>query len=74
MTETSNLRPWSSLAYEEQTDLLVAYQPVVDCDGPTCSFDVKMARMAVWLRDKGISITEAEIRNPRAKSTNRSTL
>ncbi len=71
MRDAGNLRSWSSLTEDEQTALLIEYQPVVDCEAPTCSFDIKMARMSEWLRGKGISITEADVREPRTKGSER---
>lgn len=61
------LRPWSALSDEERTSLLAEYQPVLDCESATCSFDAKLERMQRWLADKGVSITEAEIRAPKAR-------
>lgn len=58
------LRAWSTLTDGERSLLLAAYQPVLDCQGPTCSFEVKLIRMQAWLAERGISITEAEIRSP----------
>lgn len=58
-------RRWSSLSEAERSELLIAYQPVADCEELTCSFDVKLKRMQTWLAGHGVTISEAEIRTPR---------
>lgn len=45
--------------------LLADYQSVLDCEAGTCNFATKLARMQRWLAERGISITEAEIRTPK---------
>lgn len=65
MATSSELRPWSSLGEAEQARLLADYQPVLDSEAPTCSFETKLARMQTWLGQRGVSISEAEIRRPR---------
>lgn len=60
------LRPWSSLADAERESLLARYQKVMDCEGPTCSFALKIERMQRWLVEHGVSITEDEIRGKRS--------
>lgn len=67
MTRSADLRPWSSLTDDERSDLLAAYQPVLEAQPLTCSFDAKLARMQAWLAGRGVSITEAEIRGPSSK-------
>ena len=62
---TAELRPWSSLGEGERTELMLAYQPVLDGEARTRSFDRKLKRMQAFLRTRGLSITEAEIRLPR---------
>ena len=57
------LRPWSTLTDAQRAELLAAYQPVLDSEALTCSFEIKLFRMQQWLADRGISITEAETRN-----------
>ena len=64
----AKLRPWSSLTEAEQTELMVAYQPSLDAQALTCSFDAKLARMQDFLRTRGVSITEAEIRRPTSQA------
>ncbi len=64
MSQAIHLISWSSLPLDEQNRLLSEYQPVLDCDGPTCSFAVKLERMQIWLLARGVSITEDEIRTP----------
>ncbi len=61
------LRPWTSLTEDERSALLAAYQPVLDHEAPTCSFDAKLARMQTWLAERGVSISEAEIRGKARK-------
>lgn len=60
----SPLRPWSSLGDDERARLLAEYQPVLDGQALTCSFETKLARMQAWLAERGVSITETEIRRP----------
>ncbi len=67
MADPAELRPWSSLSESEQTDLLIAYQPALDGEAPTCSFDRKLARMQAFLRTRSVSIAEAEIGSPRRR-------
>jgi hypothetical protein len=62
---TSALTPWSALSEDEQTRLQSAYQEVLDCESGTCSFEIKLDRMQRWLAERGVSITEGEIRRPR---------
>ena len=64
----AKLRPWSSLTEAEQTELMIAYQPLLDMQARTCSFDAKLARMQDFLRTRGVSITEAEIRRPTSQA------
>lgn len=59
------LRPWSTLSEDERTRLMIDYQPVLDCMDGTCSFATKLERMQAWLAERGVSITEDEIRKPR---------
>lgn len=59
------LRAWSSLSDDEQTQLLKDYQPVLDCMDGTCNFATKLERMQRWLAERGISITEEKIRGGR---------
>ena len=63
----TGLRPWTSLTEDERSALLSAYQPVLDREAPTCSFDAKLARMQAWLAERGVSISEAEIRGKARK-------
>ncbi len=65
MTIPAELRPWPSLGEGERTELMLAYQPVLDSEARTCSFDRKLKRMQAFLRTRGVSIMEAEIRSPR---------
>ncbi len=65
MPHPAKLRPWSSFSDSEQAELMLAYQPVLDGEAPTCSFDRKLERTEAFLRSRGVSITEAEIRSPR---------
>lgn len=67
MTERDKCRSWSALTEDERTALLAAYQPVVDAETPTCSFEVKLSRMKAWLAEQGISVTEAYIRAPQRR-------
>ena len=67
MSGPAELRPWSSLSESEQTELMQAYQPVLDTEAPTCSFERKLERMKAFLKARGVSITEAEIRAPRRR-------
>lgn len=64
MSQNIELRSWSSLRQDEQTQLLFEYQPILDCETTTCSFAIKFERMQHWLLARGISITEDEIRKP----------
>jgi hypothetical protein len=65
MTIPAELRPWSSLGEVERTELMLACQPALGGEAPTCSFDRKLERMQAFLRTRGVSITEAEIRSSR---------
>ncbi len=65
MIKSTRLRPWSSLSEDERTELMLAYQPVLDTEALTCSFERKLERMQAFLATRGVSITEAEIRSPR---------
>lgn len=56
------LRAWSALSEVERDRLLAEYQSVLDAEPPTCSFDTKLERMQRWLAERGISLSEAEIR------------
>ena len=56
------LRAWPDLAAAERDALLQAYQAELDRTPRTCSFDEKLARMQAWLGDRGVAITEADIR------------
>ena len=67
MAECDRLRPWSSLTESEQTELMLAYQPVLDTEALTCSFDRKLERTQAFLKTRGVSITEEEIRSPRRR-------
>ena len=58
------LRPWSSLSEDERTRLMSDYQPVLDTQSLTCSFETKLARMQEFLAARGVSISEEEIRRP----------
>ena len=60
-------RPWSSLTEDERSALLADYQRVLDTQPLTCSFDAKLARMQAFLAERGVSISEAEIRGPARK-------
>lgn len=65
-TDTAPIdRTWSSLSEPERTRLMIDYQPILDTLPKTCSFETKLARMQDFLRERGISITEDEIRRPR---------
>ncbi len=65
MINSTRLRPWSSLSEDERTELMLAYQPVLDTEALTCSFERKLERMQAFLATRGVSISEAEIRSPR---------
>ena len=67
MSHPAELRPWSSLSESEQTELMLAHQPVLDAEALTCSFERKLERMQAFLKTRGVSITEAEIRSPRRR-------
>ena len=56
------LRAWPDLTGAERDALLRAYQVELDRAPRTCSFDEKLARMQAWLGDRGVAITEADIR------------
>jgi len=64
MADFAELRPWSSLSECERTRLIIAYQPELDKEALTCSFDRKLERMQAFLKARGVSIAEAEIRSP----------
>lgn len=61
---TRRLKPWSALSQDERIRLQADYQSVLDCETGTCSFAMKLSRMQQWLAERGISITEDEIRRP----------
>ena len=67
MNRSAELRPRSSLRKDEQTELMLAYQPVLDTEALTCSFDGKLERMQAFLKTRGVSITGEEIRSPRRR-------
>lgn len=58
------LRPWSSLGEDEQIALMIAYQPELDAQQPTCDFATKLVRMQRWLAERSIAISEADMRRP----------
>jgi predicted Fe-S protein YdhL (DUF1289 family) len=58
----TELRAWSSLTDAERQKLLADYQPELDRQAPTCSFETKLERMRRWLAGRGVCIAEAEIR------------
>ena len=60
MTDSAELRPWSSLSESEQTELMLACQPVLDGESLTCNFE----RMQAFLKTRGRANDEAEIRSP----------
>jgi hypothetical protein len=63
------LRPWSALSESEQTELTLAYQPLLDGEALTRGLERKLGRMQVFLEARGASITEGEIRSaPRRES------
>jgi hypothetical protein len=64
---SAELRPWSSLSESERIELMLAYEPVLDAEARTCSFELKLERMQAFLKTRGVSITEAEIRSPRPR-------
>ncbi len=65
MNEATALRAWSDLSEAERARLLADYQQILDREAPTCEFGAKLARMQHWLAERGVSITEAEIRGNR---------
>jgi len=50
---------------------MLAYQPVLDAEALTCSFERKLERMQAFLKTRGVSITEAEIRAPRRREADK---
>jgi len=50
---------------------MLAYQPVLDAETLTCSFERKLERMQAFLKRCGVSITEAEIRAPRRREADK---
>ncbi len=69
MGSPARLRPGSSLSESEQTDLMLARQPVLETEAPTCSFERKLERMQALLEARGVLIAEDEIRSPRRRKT-----
>ena len=67
MNPSAELRPWSSLSEDEQTELMLAYQPALDTEALTCRFDRKLERTQAFLKTRGVSITGEEIRSPRRR-------
>jgi len=67
MTVIPTAHHWSPLSDTERTELLMAYQPVADCEKLTCSFDKKLKRMQPWLAERGVTISEAGHRTPRTQ-------
>lgn len=59
------MRAWSDLTEGERLQLLEQFQRVLDDDGPSCDLERKIARMQAWLGERGVRITEADIRPPR---------
>jgi hypothetical protein len=63
------LRPWSALSESEQTELMLACEPLHDRETLTCGLERKLGRMQAFLEASGASITEGEIRSaPRRES------
>jgi hypothetical protein len=56
------LRPWSALAEDERDRLLAGYQDAMARETATCSLELKLQRMQAWLAQRGVSITEEDIR------------
>ncbi len=69
MGSHARLPPCSSLSESERTDLMLACQPVLETEAPTCGFERKLERMQAFLEARGASIAEDEIRSPRRRKT-----
>ncbi len=65
MNDAKPIRAWSGLTEGERAGLLADYQRAMDREAPTCEFGEKLARMQRWLAERGVSITEDEIRGRR---------
>lgn len=65
MPADGKFKSWSQLTENERARLLADYQSVLACEGPTCSFSLKLERMQLWLAERGVTITEDEIRGRR---------
>lgn len=61
MTDTAELRPWTSLTPDEQAELRRDYQPELDQLPGTCSLDTKTERFAAWLAERGIAFSMADL-------------
>lgn len=49
------MRPWETLAPEEQTRLRIAYGRYLDQLPATCSLEEKNRRFAGWLAEQGVA-------------------
>jgi len=62
MTKFPNiLRPWNELNKQEQLNLRLAYQEELDSQPKTCSMDEKMQRFIAWLKERGVSFSQADL-------------
>ncbi len=61
MDSAKTLRPWNSLAAEEQLRLQQDYQVELDRQPLTCSMDTKIERFSRWLEGRGVRFTREDL-------------
>jgi hypothetical protein len=64
MCDPQPFRPRPFLNESEHTEVIPAFQPVLDSEALTCGFEPKLERMQAFLRTRGVSVTEKQIRSP----------
>lgn len=58
------MTPWNTLSPEEQLALREAYGQQSQAEPGTCSLDLKIARFADWLAERGVAFEAADLKRP----------
>jgi len=64
MPDSAELPPWSSLSETERNGPMLADEPVLEAEAPTCSFERSLERMQAFSKRGGAPMAGAEIRSP----------